>query len=127
MRSILGLLRGLPLIFPTIVYYFDYKHFELTLWVVMMLFLVIHSVLVIIAIIDLDCKRTVTQDPITTGQKKPSERCEETNIQMQKPDCYEEFVRYEYAFQQELLLSNSQNREHQKYLRNVIVLREISR
>ena len=65
------------------------------------------------------------------GQKKPSERCEATTIQIpdsevQKPDCYEEFVRYEYAFQQELLLWNSQNREHQKYLRNVILLREIS-
>lgn len=108
MRSILGLFRGLPLIFPTIVYYFDYKHFELTLWVVMILFLVIHAFLVVIAILDLDCKGTVTQDPMN-GQKKPSERCEATTIQIpdsevQKTDCYEEFVRYEYAFQQELLL-----------------------
>lgn len=94
---ILGLLRGFPLIVPTIVYYSDNKHFELTVKVVMIFFLVIHALLAVIAILDSDCQETVTQDPVTR-QKKQSERFEEIAIQIpdsevQKPGWREELVR----------------------------------
>lgn len=70
----LGVLRGFPLVIPTIFYYCDYKNFETAVFWAVVWFLFIHALLVLTAICDSGCKKKqATQVSSSRPETQPGE------------------------------------------------------
>lgn len=65
----LGVLRGFPLVIPTIFYYCDYKNFETAVFWAVVCFLFIHASLVLTAICDSGCKKKQATQDSSSGPK----------------------------------------------------------
>ena len=89
-------LSGFPLTIPSIFYYQDDKHYELSLLVCVGIFLGIHVMLAVIAVLDSGCGKNSSS--VSDQKKVQNERCLESfilipDVGVQKPGCCEKIVR----------------------------------
>ena len=73
---VIYILSGIPLTIPSIFYYHDHKHYELSLMVCLVIFLVIHVMLAVIAVLDSGCEKNAINNDNSEVEEQIEKRGE---------------------------------------------------